>query len=458
MRVPPQMINDDYPSFKHSMEIWEELTDVPLNKRALLVHLSLTGKAQKASEELGIEVLKTDQGMTELMKRLDRLYLQNSGLRQFNAFYNLNYFRRSEETNLHDFMGEFEHMYFKLEKENVKLPDTVIAFCLLSCCNLSETDRNLVMVGQDEITYDNMKAAILRVFGNRVGIKGMSSSDPHLSAEKPSDVLYAGNNYRGRGNSYSRGGFSRRGRGRYNRYQANANENPRQTDQYRTKPKFQISRDWTNPLIEGKKTRCYECDSTEHWRANCPGKYRARQRDRAMFARGNDKEEDEEEEDYVMFTMSDSSKVNNVTMFVGCAGDTVMVNSLVDDSKGCGVLDSGCTKTVCGERWVNDYLDNLSDFERSLVKEESSPASFTFGDGITVKSKKKLTLPCMIGGMKGKVVTDVVTCDIPLLLSKKSMKSVGMILNFKEDNVKIGKKTISLHSTTSGHYALPLCL
>jgi len=114
-----------------------------------------------------------------------------------------------------------------------------------------------------------------------------------------------------------------------------------------------------------------------------------------------------------MFTMSDSSKVSNVTMFVGCAGDTVLVNSLVDDSKGCGVLDSGCTKTVCGERWAKDYLENLSDFERSLVKEESSPASFTFGDGITVKSKKKLTLPCMIGGMKGKVVTDVVTCDIP---------------------------------------------
>lgn len=145
-------------------------------------------------------------------------------------------------------------------------------------------------------------------------------------------------------------------------------------------------------------------------------------------------------------------------MFVGCTGESVLVNSLVDDSKGCGILDSGCTKTVCGERWLKDYVENLSDYEKSLVKEESSPASFTFGDGITVKSQKKLTLPCMIGGMKGKVVTDVVECDIPLLLSKKSMKSVGMILNFKEDKVKIGNKIIPLNSTTSGHYALPLCL
>ena len=64
----------------------------------------------------------------------------------------------------------------------------------------------------------------------------------------------------------------------------------------------------------------------------------------------------------------------------------------------------------------------------------------------------------MIGGMKGKVVTDVVECDIPLLLSKRSMKSVGMILNFKDDNVIIGNKTIKLESTTSGHYALLLRL
>ena len=178
----------------------------------------------------------------------------------------------------------------------------------------------------------------------------------------------------------------------------------------------------------------------------------------AMYANAYDYGEEQEEEDYVMFTMSDNVKETNMTMFVGCTGESVLANSLVDDSKGCGILDSGCTKTVCGERWVKDYIDNLSDYERSLVKTESSPASFTFGDGITVKSQKKLNLPCIIGGLRGKVVTDVVECDIPLLLSKKSMKSVGMILNFKEDNVKIGRKTIKLEVTTSGHYAMPLCL
>ena len=199
--------------------------------------------------------------------------------------------------------------------------------------------------------------------------------------------------------------------------------------------------------------QCFRCGSLDHWRHECPNPQPYR--NGAMYARGNDEDEDE---DYVWFTMSDTMKENNFTMFVGCTGESVLVNSLVDDSKGCGILDSGCTKTVCGERWLKDYVENLSDYEKSLVKEESSPASFTFGDGITVKSQKKLTLPCMIGGMKGKVVTDVVECDIPLLLSKKSMKSVGMILNFKEDKVKIGNKIIPLNSTTSGHYALPLCL
>ena len=91
-----------------------------------------------------------------------------------------------------------------------------------------------------------------------------------------------------------------------------------------------------------------------------------------MYARG--KEEDDEDDDYVMFTMCDEA------MFVGCTKETVLVNSLVDDSKGCGILDSGCTRTVCGDRWLADYLEHLTDYERSSVTTEASPATDTASD------------------------------------------------------------------------------
>ena len=65
-----------------------------------------------------------------------------------------------------------------------------------------------------------------------------------------------------------------------------------------------------------------------------------------------------------------------------------------------------------------------------------------------------------MGGVEGQLTTDVVDCNIPLLLSKRSMKSVGMILDFKNDKATVGKerRDIKLKITKSGHYALPLSL
>ena len=44
----------------------------------------------------------------------------------------------------------------------------------------------------------------------------------------------------------------------------------------------------------------------------------------------------------------------------------------------CTVLDSGCTKNVCGESWLSNYLDTLTEVDQSQVSEEESATSFTF--------------------------------------------------------------------------------
>ena len=50
------------------------------------------------------------------------------------------------------------------------------------------------------------------------------------------------------------------------------------------------------------------------------------------------------------------------------------------------------------------------------------------------------------------VVTDVVKSEIPLLLSKESMKKVGTKIDFVKDKVIIFGKEISLQFTSSGYY------
>ena len=46
--------------------------------------------------------------------------------------------------------------------------------------------------------------------------------------------------------------------------------------------------------------------------------------------------------------------------------------------------------TVCVESWLNSFVELLSDFDTSAIVEKKSTASFTFGDGVSIKSLKCL--------------------------------------------------------------------
>ena len=75
-------------------------------------------------------------------------------------------------------------------------------------------------------------------------------------------------------------------------------------------------------------------------------------------------------------------------------------------------------------------------------------------------SHKRVSFPCHIGEMYAIIHTDVVEYDLPLLLSKASMKRAKMIINCETDQVMVdGKRSIiDLKTSSSGHYLLPFAL
>jgi hypothetical protein len=130
--------------------------------------------------------------------------------------------------------------------------------------------------------------------------------------------------------------------------------------------------------------------------------------------------------------------------------------NLVIESLGKGVLDSGCTKTVSGEFWMEEFLSTLSAEDKSSVKEEDSKYTFRFGDGVECKATQRITLPVKIGNLKYRLTVEISQADIPLLLSKGAMKQMQMKLNFSTDTVMLKEEEIDLDCTSSGHYCLPL--
>ena len=77
--------------------------------------------------------------------------------------------------------------------------------------------------------------------------------------------------------------------------------------------------------------------------------------------------------------------------------------------------------------------------------------TFKYSDGNKLNSLYKVTLPCVIADIKVIIAIDVVDTDIPLFLSKDTMKRVGTCLNFENDSVMMFKKKIPLRCTSSGH-------
>ena len=81
--------------------------------------------------------------------------------------------------------------------------------------------------------------------------------------------------------------------------------------------------------------------------------------------------------------------------------------------------------------------------------------TFKFGDENKLNSLYKVTLPWIIADIEVSIVTDV-DADIPLFLSKDSMKRARTCLYFENDSFTMFKKKIPLRCTSSGHYHIPI--
>ena len=438
--VVPILDNEaSYEKWKNDIDLWCHLTSLKPAQRAGTIHLSLTGRARDATSQILTDDLKKIDGVKTLLAKLDDVFLPEKDLRRYLMYNDLHNLRREPHTTIRDFVIVFEGIYFKIKQENLNLPDPVTAYILLSACRLAEDKVHLVMSAiRGDINYANTKAALLRVFGNdtvstagsTAGTAGSSSTGVadqvvynagDKREHKGEEILYASGqrSFRGRGRFISRGAY----KGRY---------------QNRTSIRHTPLGQTCNPRgSDGKPSRCNICKSIYHWARDC----------RMSFEKtGNAAYKD---------------RLTSFSMFVGCASAQqkhMGLQDLVTESRGYAILDSGCATTVCGDQWLSGFMNNLSDDERSQIRFKPSTQTFTFGDGKTVISQRQLTLPCWMGGVQGEVTTDVVTCNIPLLLSRRSMKAAGMVLDFKKDDLTINGRQIKLKVTKSGHYALPITL
>ena len=86
--------------------------------------------------------------------------------------------------------------------------------------------------------------------------------------------------------------------------------------------------------------RCAICQSIYHWANDCPNKMK------------------EEQSSYVKITLftQDIHKC--------------YIEKVAGETMNCAVLDSGCTKNVCGKAWLDGYLNTLTEKDTQKVVQD----------------------------------------------------------------------------------------
>jgi hypothetical protein len=422
-KVPPAFNEDidDYDVWRKDIELWTSFTDLPEKKHAIAVHLSLKGRSRAASSELSVEDLKNDRGLEKLFLKLDRVFLQDPNWKCFNTYLAFENYNRPKDCSIDEYLSEFDSRHHKLKECKVILPDAVVACRLLKSCNLLDMHFQLALSTTRKMTFEDMRATLKKLFAESSHLL-TAGSDSSVKVEQyvmPTDALYS-SNVRGRWRGSNQRNRSSAGNGFFNKNQSNN----------------------TNPLkADGSVSLCAVCGSRMHWARKCPHAYEGRSSASAFYS---DKQPTSTEEEVQVTLMASENNFDS------------NMDTLLGESFGSVLLDSGCSKTVCGNKWLSFYLDTLSEEDKQRVHYENSRAAFRFGDGVRKVSQKCVLLPCVLAGVNINIRSDVVDCDIPLLLSKASMKKAGMVIDMVSDTVQVFGKRLKLGSTSIGHYILPI--
>ena len=399
-KVPPAFDEKkSYESWKNEVEIWRLVTDLDKKKQALAVALSLPGRARDSALEIAAGDLNKDDGMTTLLTKLDSVFLKEEKDRQYEAYTEFDRITRDNDISMADYIVEFERRYNRMGKFQMELPDAVLAFKLLDTARLNVKDRQLALTACPTLSFANMKSALKRIFGDSSPQRGAGE----LQVSGDGDSAY------------------------YTRFTRKRESNVRSH--------MQTAVQGTNPLDRyGRRSRCAVCQSTYHWAKDCQHKT-----EHAKLT----EEEGPTDVEECNITLWSNESLSDTEIF--------MVESL-----GSAVIDTACTRTVCGEKWLNHYVSGLTKSELSKMTDIQSARPFKFGDGRVIHSTKKVKIPAMIGQTRCQIETEVVPADIPLLLSKTSLKRAGAVLDIENDKAIMFKQPVKLELTSSGHYCVNL--
>lgn len=443
-----------YSAWKKEIAFWKHATNVDPKKRAHTVILAMTGKPRNVATQLDPETLAVDGGLDTLITEMDKMFLKDNTQQLFCAIDSFEKFRRPKSTSMDEYIAEFTRLYkcvVECRSGKESYEDGILAYKMLMQADLSNDDQRIVKAIAKPLSVAIMTETLKRTFGDGLSTTGVVTSLPYKSAtsssgfkvkdeplfltrelqedqqfyqeEKYDDMeggIYWNNNPRRNYRSFQRGFRGSKPRGNYVKSPPHNNQSGR-----------------FNPYGRGSKKQqrqCFLCGDPSHYVSDCPHNSfkKSAPKDNKVFAVF--------EPD---FNLPD------------CEEELVF---LTGEATNQALLDTGACTTVCGKEWFQVFEQSLSSEEKEKIVTSACQRLFKFGDGVPVNSTTQKIIPLKICGKDVLVRTFLVDNDIPLLLSRQTMMSMGMIIDLDEMSIRVRDSDQSqrIEMTKSGHVVLAI--
>lgn len=507
IKSPPEFSEErGYEHYKKELQVWQLLKVCSKKEEGPLIFRTLTGRAKSAVIDLSVAEIGGDDGLDKILARLDGLYLADKNQRIFQALDTFEKYRRPSSMTMSNFILEFQKLHNTVSTYKCIYPDGVLAYRLLKAASISSEHEQLcrATIGTGEWSYKTLVEQLNKIFND---VQTVQTSTPaikvepvfHTRMEKQSCLprydsrnpyetertrlpreAYAGSLYddyndeenyhmppeinegsRSERSHFTDGGdeydiyytpTSDRRSNSWKRYGKQSFQRPRGYQRARfiddpsarsgLRSSYNSSKTAMNPKdARGNYTTCRRCRSIYHWFEDCPHiseDEKSNRESRAYY--GNTTEEE-------IYIGLFQSNLPNSSDEISC---------LLGETLDMAVIDSGCPKTVCGQDWYNEYIKSRPDIQSSDIQCLESKALFRFGDSKPISAIKKVLLPLNIAEKDILLETEVVPSNVPLLLSKETMKKANARLNFDKDTISLFGVEQVMVCTTSGHYAIPI--
>ena len=398
---------ENYSLWKKDAIIWSKLTDLSKSKQGLALQYSckINPRVHEAVVNINPAEVECNEGFNNVMNVLDELFKVDSREEELKDYYNFENLKRKERQTIADYINEFEFLLKKFQKHGNSLSTNLLGFKLLKSANLTKTQCEIIKACSLNTDYESIKATMKKTFGESTSIE----------REVEEEMLPDSNRRLGHQSNGMKSFMCQSKQGKYS-----FDKNKRQTV---PGSMYMYGRNPTDFLR--RVTRCNICDSVNHWVNKCPDKNTTRNQEINLFFQS----------DIDVFTKG---------------------STLVKETIGAAILDTGAAKSCTGLNWLNQYLRLLSQDDLNLVAYHSKDIFYKFGHGPQQKVTQSATFPVYIGSVKVLIEADVLQQDLPLLLSNTTLQQASAKINMKNYEVAMLGENIKLLKTSTGHCAIPI--